>query len=476
MAMTATAGVCRAQANAPGHVETDHERMVRWFGRLAPKPDLLPPVPTLPAAGQVWTIEQALARALDANPDVQVALAGVQKQDGVLLESQALLLPRIAVSASADWRDPALTDRSNAELSSAAVGQGLTPISTRGYNSQVELRQPIFDGLASWMQIKRTALLKKKASVDARDAYLRVASQVRQAYDAILVRQLIVGVRRDAARDMAHLSEVAQKRFNAGEISEYESLRAQSATRSADADLAQAEADLARTEELFCRMLYIEKPAGGLQLAGKLEPFNYRETFEAALARAQVERLDVRSAALQLDAAKLSVQVTAASALLPRVDGYVNYGYRSSYYDANRQLEGWSAGVTGTWNIFDSGQTLGSIRTQRADRRVAEIRLAESQRLVGSQVHELFAALDQSKTVMSAQASARDLGERSVSEARKLYEVGRVSLEEVLNTELAYRQALVGWLSAVFTYNTSVYQLDYATANESFLDGVAKKP
>ena len=104
---------------------------------------------------------------------------------------------------------------------------------------------------------------------------------------------------------------------------------------------------------------------------------------------------------------------------------------------------------------------------------MAEIRVAEAKRLIGSQIRELFAGLDQAKTLMAAHQSARDLGERSVREARRLYEVGRISLEQVLNAELGYRQSYVGWLGAVFTFNSTVYQLDYATANEAFLDAVA---
>ncbi len=420
-------------------------------------------------------MQQALARALQANPDVQVALATVQRQDGVRLQAVGLLLPRLEASVSADERASSLIDRSAAEL--AAAGNPinptpLAPIATRGYNAQLELRQTIFDGLASWNQVKRTALLQRKAAVDARDLYLRVASQVRQAFDAVLTRQAIVSSRQDAVRDLEHLADVAQKRFAAGEISEYESLRAQTAARSADADLAQAQADLAHAEELLCRMLYIERPAAGIRLSGTLEPLDYQESFEAALLRAQASRLDLRSAEMQLDAAKLGQRVAAAG-LAPHLELYANYAYRSSYYDVQRQLDGWTVGITGRWDIFDGTQTIGAMRTQRAERRIAEIRLAETQRLIGSQIRELVATLDQSKRVMASHASARDLGARGLREARSLYDAGRVSVEQVLNAEIAYQQALIGWLGAVVTYNTTVYQLDYATANDSFLNVVA---
>lgn len=416
-------------------------------------------------------MERALARALQANPDVQVALVNVQRVDGLRLQTAASVLPRLGFTGSLDRRAEGLIDRTANELSSPASLR--TAVADRSYDVRLTLRQNLFDGLSSWQQLKRMALLKKKASVDARELYQRVASQVRQAYDGALFRQTIVETRRDAVRDLRHLAEVAQKRFAAGQISEFESLRAQSALQSAAADQAQADSDLARAEEVLCRMLNIDKPASGLRLTGALNPIEYRETFEAALGRAQAERLDLRSAELQLDAARLAKRAASAG-YLPRFEAFADYGQRSSYYDYRRHLEGWTVGVTGRWDIFDGGQTMGSVRAQLAERRIAEIRLAETQRLIGSQIRELFAGLDQQKTVMTAQVSARDLAGRSRQEAQRLFEVGRVPTEQVLNADLAYRQALLGYLGAVYTFNATVYQLDYATASEGFLDAVAR--
>jgi outer membrane protein TolC len=446
-----------------------------WLGPLSPQSSYLPPVPSVQTAQSApWTVEAALARALESNPDVQVALANVQRQDGLRLQGAATLLPKVGITASLDRRDEGLIDRTARELQNAGNPlTPLTPIATRGYDARIEVRQSLFSGLNNWSQVRRLAILHKKASLDARDLYLRVASQVRQAFEAALVRQTLVKVRRDAVQDLEQLATVAQKRFGAGELSEFDSLRAQTALKSAEADLAQAESDLARAHEMFCRMLYIEVPDGGVRLDGTVLALDYAETFESALNRARAGRLDVRAAELQLEAAKLS-QRGAMAPFLPRLEAFGSYGYRSSYYDYGRQLEGWTVGVVGRWDIFDSGQTVGSVRVQKADRRVAEIRLAEAQRQVGSQIRELFSTLDQSRTVMAAQASARDLGERSVREARKLFEVGRVPLESVLNAEIAYRQAFAGWLGSVYNHNSAVYQLDYATANEAFLDAAAR--
>lgn len=470
MGLAFAGSLCGASGQAPSS-DPEESTVKRLLSPLMATPEPLPPVPSvLPSADRVWTMEQALARALEANPDVQVALAGINRQDGVRLQTAALLYPRLGVSASVERRAESLIDRSPEEFD--RIPSLRTALAESSYDSRIELRQVVFDGLSGWNQVKRAALLKKQAAVDAREIYLRVAAQVRQTYAAILYRQRVVEMRRDAVRDLAHLADVAHKRFTAGEISEFESLQALSVLRSTEADLAQAEAELAQGEEGFCRMLYVDKPAGGMRLTGKTEPLEYQETIGAALSRARVERLDLRSAELQLEAVKLA-QKAASGAFAPRVEAYVNYGFRSSYYDFGRQLDGWSVGALVRWDIFDSGQTIGAIRMQKADRRMAEIRLAETQRLVGSQVRELFASLEQSKIVIAAHASARDLGERSVREARQLYEVGRVSLEQVLNAELNYRQALLGWLGAVFTLNLTIYQLDYATANEAFLDSVA---
>jgi outer membrane protein TolC len=203
-----------------------------------------------------------------------------------------------------------------------------------------------------------------------------------------------------------------------------------------------------------------------------MQPLAYSGTFDGALRRARLSRLDVRSAELQLEAAQVAQRV-ARGGLMPRFEAFVDYGYRSSYYDVRQQLEGWTVGVLGRWDLFDGAQTRGGMLAQRAESRIAEIRLAEARQRVGSQVRELFDALEQSRTVMMARASERDFGERGVREAARLYQLGRISLEQVLNAEMAHRQAQAGWLGAVFNHNITIHQLDYSTADEAFLNAVS---
>lgn len=434
---------------------------------------MLPSVPSpLRAPMPAWTVERALARALQANPDVQVALAGVERQDGLRLQSLSNLFPRVGVSASLDSRAKTLIDRSAEEEQRINAGGALTSIARRGYDARLEVRQTLFDGLSSWHQIRRLALLEKKASIDARELFLRTASQVRQAFDAVLLRQMIVVARGEAVTDLTRLAEVAEKRLGVGGISSLERGRALAILHSAKAELAQAEAEAARAEELLCRILYIDRPPEGLRLEGNLGALSYRDSFEIALSRGRAGRLDLRAAYLQLEAAKLAQRVAAAG-FLPRIEAVAGYTFRSSYFDAHRELEGWTLGFVGRWDLFSSGQTVGEMRVQRAERRIAEIRVADAQKTIGSQIRELFSALEQWKTVMAAHITARDLSAQSKREILAAYDAGRASQEQVLNAEIAYQQASIGWLNAVFNNNTTVYQLDYASANEAFLDALA---
>ena len=459
--MGSTPGSLQAQSRG------NPTRVTPWQRNPESQRHNLPPVPDFNATvPEVWTPEAALARALAANPDVQVALASVERQEGQRLQAAARLFPRVSVTGSIDQRAETLIDRD------PRVPAGVrNDVAEHSYSARFEGRQLLFDGLASWHQLRRMGLLKKKGVLDARDMYLRIASQVRQVYDAILLRQTVRETRRQAVSTLGQLAEVAQRRFAVGAISEYESLRAQTALRSAEADLAQADAELSRAQEMFCRLLYIPSPSEELKLEGDLELRPFGLAFDEAISRAYAERLDLKGAELQLEAAKLGQRIAIGDAL-PKIEGFVSYDYRSSYYDFDRQLDGWVVGLAGRWDFFDGGATRGSIRVQRAERRAAEIRLAEAQQTIGSQIRDLYSALEQAKTVMAAQETARDLGARSLREAQRLFEVGRLSTEDVLNAQIAYRQAQIAWLGAVFRHNTTVYQIDYAIADDAFLNGL----
>jgi outer membrane protein TolC len=66
--------------------------------------------PGLGPVGEVWTLEHALARAMEANPDLLAAKYEVERQEGARLQVTARLLPTVTASAGLNQREQGLVD------------------------------------------------------------------------------------------------------------------------------------------------------------------------------------------------------------------------------------------------------------------------------------------------------------------------------------------------------------------------------
>lgn len=428
----------------------------------SPYPVPLPSVEPQPDGTQVhvWTLADALQRAMEANPDVVEARHRIEGQEGVRLQVQARLLPQVSGVATFDEREERLIDRSAFELGQPPSRQ--TAVAQQSYDARLEIRQLVFDGFSSWNQIKRQKLLERQAYLSLQNVASRTASLVRQVFDAVLMRQQILETEQRRIEGLQQLVEVTRRKRAAGEIPEFEQLRAETELQSAQADLAQAKRGLLEAEETFRRLLQVPATGERLRLEGTFGQRHFTMDFRAAVEAARAHRSDLESAQLQVEASKLQ-QRSILGLFSPSVELYASYGTRSSYYDFNRALDGWTVGVMGRWNVFDGGENFGRLKSQRAERRIAESQLAEIQHQIDSQLSELFEGLAQTGEAIAARRKTLDLADRALHQARLLYDAGQASLEQILQAELSQRRAQNGLFEAVFGYNATVAQIEYAT-------------
>jgi len=277
-----------------------------------------------------------------------------------------------------------------------------------------------------------------------------------------LMRQQILVTERRRVEGLQQIVDVTRRKREAGEIPEFEQLRAETELQAAVAEVAQARRELTDAEEIFRRLLQLPAVPGPLQLEGQLRQRTFAMDFQSAVLAARNRRADLQSAQLQVDASKLQ-QRAVMGGFAPSLELFASYGVRSSYYDFNRRLDGWTVGAVGRWNLFDGGENLGRLRSQIAERRIAEAQLAEVQHQIDSQLSELFEALAQSAEAISAREQTLQLADRALRQARLLYEAGQTSLEQVLQAELSQRRAQNGLYQATLSYNVTVAQIEYST-------------
>lgn len=427
------------------------------------------------ASGERWTVEKSLQRAREANPDLVAARLEYERLRGVRMQVRAKLLPQLNLAASADKRDDGLIDRTREEFARPPDTRSF--VASSSYDARVEVRQSLFDGLETWNQTKRYHALVEQARLTMEAVTRRTESLVQQTFDAVLWRRDAMARESERLTALRKVVDATIRKQAVGEIAEFERYRAEAELKLAESDLVQARSNAARAEQAFRRLLMIpngETAATALFLEGELKPRSIAWTLEAAIKVARAHRPDLAAAAATLKAAQYGVRA-ANSGYLPKIDAYLAYGARSSYFDESQRLEGWSGGAVARWSIFDGLETRGRVRSQLAERRAAEVRLGDVNYQIDSQLKELFAGLELSQSAVDSQRTATDLAKRSVAQARRLHQLGQASFEQVLQAEVSSRRAELGFLEAIFNHNSTISQIEYSVGGAAAVQSLEKR-
>ena len=376
------------------------------------------------------------------------------------------LLPKMRLIGSANGRDEGLIDRHPNERNQVPNDQ--TAITQDAYTGSIEVRQTLFDGLKRWNRYKQESLRLKGEESTVEDTQRKITSFVKQSFDQLLFMLSVVKIREETVATFETILDITQKKLAVGDITQYDTLRVRTELQSAIAELAESKSDLITAEQIFRRLLVLPQPTNPkhehIKLVGILEEIPFDIPFGKALKLALDNREDLHAARYQWDAARKGVLI-AQGAWLPTLEVFANYSIRSSYYDDKRDLEGWMIGATGQWNIFDGFLRSGNIVSHKAEARTAQINYQELEYKITSHIQELYAQIAQSRSVIKYHRTSMELGDESLHQAERLYEVGQVGLEEVLDAQITLRRSQINYSRVLFNYNTALAEIEYAIAS-----------
>ena len=345
-----------------------------------------PPDAAPSTQADAWTLEHAIARALQANADLLDAKYNFERQEGTKLQFVAQMLPQVSGSATMDQRQRTLVDYDPRSLALGVPPSALTAVAVFDYDVRVEVRQTVFDGLSSWNQVRRQQLLTKQSFLTLKSVVIQTVSLVRQAFDGIQLRTAVVDSEERRLDEYTQLVDMTARKQAAGEIPEFELLHAQAEMESVRADLAEARRALGQAQQTFRRLLQLPDSAATITVVGKFEPRPFDLPLEKAIGLARANRPDLEAAELAVRAARQN-EKSEHGTYVPKVDAFAYYDARSSYYNSGVQRNGWTVGLLGQWNIFDGGAARGRRMVMRAERHTAENHLTQTEHEIVSKLH-----------------------------------------------------------------------------------------
>lgn len=420
------------------------------------------------------SIEDAVTRVVRQSDEARLAAAQLDVTDAQITTARAAGLPQLRLNAAYTQ----VIENARANIVGSVFGQSFT------YNTNVNLSQSIFQGGRIFAGTRAAADARRAARFDQAEVRARVSVDVQRSYFQALLSDRLYEIQlRNLELADERLKQV--ERLEAGgRASRYELLRARVERTNQEPGLIQAQSDrdLALLEVKRLLNIPVEQP---LVLTSALDP----DALQAFVTRvvndstADPPRASVRAAESVLEARQEGIHIARAD-LLPTVSVFFQTGYlalpsnngiptvwgqaSTSFCPpgspATRvcQNNGWfpdrNFGVQVQWPLFDGLRAKGNIDLAQAQRRVAELQLAQEREQVQVERAEARAEFARARAAYEAQ---RD----NVREAEEAYRLAALRFERGLDTQLDASAVQLQLLVARTNEARSVFDLYIAAAD-----------
>lgn len=412
-----------------------------------------PPAPRPPVAGRVITLDEAVAIALEGQPQIHARLFDYAAARYRVDQALAPLLPQLTGSVTA-------TKSSSVSLStSATTGETSTVFVTRGlgdtFLAQIALSQLLFD-FGKNMAAREAA--QKLAAVALEDIELQrqlIALSVKEAYTNILFSKRLILVQTQAVERAQLNLRSARGFFEVG-------TRPKSDVARAEVDVANARVDLirARNAERLARVAL--NSAMGQDVDTRLEPQDNLVSQQVTLDRGQIReealrlRPELRQSRLRVDAAKALEQQTFRN-FFPDVTGTGAYGA------SREQLnEAWTLGLSLSWSLFDGGNRLARYREAQENLKGAEARVRAQALDILNNVEQAQISIEEAQERIQAAQTAVASAQENFRLAQGRFDAGVGTILELTDAQLALTQTQNTEAQALSDFKIALYRMDRA--------------
>jgi len=402
-------------------------------------------------AGRVLTLEEAIAIALETQPQIQARLSDYAAAQFRVDQALAPLLPQISGSWTA----------ARAQNVSGSPGTGLTEVRrtttfwTDSTLARVSASQLLFDFGKTFAA---TDVAKRNAAVTLEDLELQrqlVTLAVKEAYTNINFAQRLIKVQLQALERAELNLRSARGFFEVG-------TRPKSDVTRAEVDVANARLGViqARNAERVARVAL--NTAMGIaadtptqirdNLVEQKAEFDRRQLLAEALGR----RPEYKQEQLRVDAADAFVRQTFRN-FLPDITGGGFYGAQRA--DMN---EVWELNIGLTWSIYDGGDRIARYREARANVEAARARVKARALDISREVEQAQLTLDETDERIQAAQAAVASAQENFRLAQGRFDAGVGTILELTDAQLALTQAQNTEAQALADHRIAVARLERA--------------
>ncbi len=407
-------------------------------------------------SGETWTLESAIATALQNSPDAQVAQARMESAAAMLEEVNSYRMPQVSLKSSYTQTDSPMMAFGSI-LNQRAFDFGLdfnNPGTIDNLNATATVGVNLYaGGQVSAGKRAAEAGLNAAGFDDAATRHQLVAQTVKAYLDIRKAEEAVKAVEAGVRAFESAVSN-AKLRYEAGQVLK--------------ADLLSLEVQLAQTKEQLVEVQHFKRlaergfafvlglPAGGTEVVlaaedDALERILEPDTLDYS-SRPELQSLREKEKAAE------EMRRVASGGRKPKVMGFASYQYDQGW-ETDSGADSWLAGVSVSVDVFNGGKTASKVK--QAEAQLAELRqyLRKAELGIGLEVEQARLAVELAKDRVAVTELSLAQAEESASLSRSRYEAGSLLTAELIGVEGRLMEARMRRAVALADLKIAIAQL-----------------
>ena len=405
------------------------------------------------------TLDQALEIALSESNTIKIADMTVEKSGYAKKGTYAALYPNVNISGSY---------QRTLQKQVMVMDMGGQPMEIKvgrdnNINTSASASMPLVNA-SLWESLKLSGMDIEMAVEQARSSKIAMVKQVKQAFYAVLLAQASYDVMSQVYENAQKNYEKTLQRFNVGKVSEVERLRAQVSMLNAEPNVSSAEnAVLLATWQLKAIM--------GINLDTDVEVVGDLNDYTDALLTPYVSEEDLsnNSSLLQLGIQDRMLESTIRmqkKQYLPTLAASINYNYSAMGDDKLSWFPSSTAALSLSIPVFDGFQKRNTIKQSQVTRNMLDLQRQDTERNLRIAIRNYNDQMALCVKNYEAADATVEIAQKSYDISAKMYEVGKATLVELNDAQLALQQAQLTQAQAIYNFMVTKASLDELIGKE----------
>lgn len=410
------------------------------------------------SAQQKITLDEAINIALSESNTIKIADMTIEKTGYAKKGAYSALYPNI--SATGNYQR---TLKKQVMVMDMGMGDPLEiEVGTsNNVSAGVTAAMPLVNAQL-WQSLKLSALDVELAVEQARSSKISLVSQVKQSFYAVLLAKEAYEVYKEVYDNAQKNFEDIEKKYNVGKASEFEYLRAK-------VNVNNAEPEVYSAENAIVLAIWQLKAIMGIDLATELDVEGKLSDYTDELIASTLNANDTVSFENNTNLLQLRLQ----DEMLSRTIKMTKFQYiptLSASFAYNHNAMGNTFDMS--WNpysvvalslnipIFDGFSKRNNIRQYKKTQDILRLNIEDTERNLNIALENYRDKMNTSVKRYTAAEATLEMAQKSYNISEKMYELGKATLVELNDAQLALTQAQLTMSQAIYQYMTNKAAID----------------